>query len=115
MEDKKIYDEDFSEAEEIIENEGDGHYTVILNSFKVTKDKVIHFAVCFLITLCVFFFGMTFGYAALGFGIAVALGFGKELFDKYIKKTYFDWGDIVFDIWGGCVGVIVSALVCIFC
>lgn len=60
---------------------------------KVRLDHVSHFFVCFTITaICTPFLGVW----ALTVGFAV--GVGKEVYD--IKKTGFDWTDILADVVG---------------
>ena len=39
------------------------------------------------------------------------LGVLKELYDLIIKKTYFDFYDIVADIWGIMVGLLFNSLI----
>jgi len=114
MSNKDLMNEDFSEAEkEIAENGTDTWYKITLNNPNFSKDKIWHMLVCMCITFVTFLFGMSFGYAALGFGIAILAGFGKELYDKYVKKTKFDWGDIVADLIGSFGGIILATIVLI--
>ena len=35
--------------------------------------------------------------------LAVVLAFGKEMFDKYIRKQAFDWRDVAATVLGGMV------------
>lgn len=41
--------------------------------------------------------------ASVGFGIASLAAIGKELYDKHIKKTYFDWRDVKWTLIGACI------------
>lgn len=59
-------------------------------------DKLVHLNVCYAIAKTF----MMLNYRILGIGIAVVLAVAKELYDKYIKKTSFDWYDIIADING---------------
>ena len=46
--------------------------------------------------------------ASLGFGVSLAVGIGKELYDKFKQKETFDWGDIKADIVGAACGSIIG-------
>lgn len=46
--------------------------------------------------------------AAAGFGVAAALGAGKEVHDLRIKRTYFSGRDFVWDLAGGLLGGLVG-------
>jgi hypothetical protein len=63
---------------------------------KIDKSVLLHIAVCFLTT------------ALLPYGWIIALlaGIAKECYDKYIKKTTFDWFDIIGDLLGISLGLI---------
>jgi len=39
-----------------------------------------------------------------GIGFSLAIGAGKEYYDKYIKKTQWSWKDMFWDLAGGAVG-----------
>jgi uncharacterized protein YfiM (DUF2279 family) len=43
---------------------------------------------------------MLYNYRILGICTAVVAAVAKELYDKYIKKTTWDWYDIVADVNG---------------
>jgi len=47
--------------------------------------------------------------AAIGFGVSMGLGVSKESYDKYIKKTHWDWGDIAWDFLGSSVGSMIGS------
>ena len=73
--------------------------------FKIEYDKLLHFGVCFLITLLL--------YPVIGWwsiGTAIATGIGKEIYDW---KDYgnFSWSDIVADLVGVVVGVIIITII----
>jgi len=60
---------------------------------KVRPDHVSHFFVCFIVTaICTTFLGFW------AWTIGLAVGIGKEVYD--IRKTGFDWTDIVADVVG---------------
>ncbi len=60
---------------------------------KVRPDHVSHFFVCFTITaICTLFLGIW------AWTVGFAVGVGKEIYD--IKKTGFDWTDILADVVG---------------
>lgn len=41
--------------------------------------------------------------AVVAFGFATIAGIGKEFYDKYIKKTKFDFRDLVWTLIGGAI------------
>lgn len=69
------------------------------------KDKLYHLIAGFLI-------GFVFAFWRPGEALfaAAAAGVGKELYDKYIKKTEVDPLDAFFTILGGVLGVVFSIL-----
>ena len=72
---------------------------------KLQYDKILHFSVCFLITFLL--------YPLIGWwsiGTAVATGVGKELYDW---KDYglFSWWDIVADLTGVVVAVLIITII----
>lgn len=68
----------------------------------IGKDKLLHSKVgnCML----VLFFALFFKFWSVGTAFVLALasvllaGLAKELYDKYIKRTFIDWWDIVASI-----------------
>jgi hypothetical protein len=73
-----------------------------MNNFKrnlIGKDKLLHSKVgnCML----VLFFALFFKFWSVGTAFVLALaavllaGLAKELYDKYIKRTFIDWWDII--------------------
>lgn len=62
-------------------------------------DKLLHsmvgnaiFVVIFIIT---YLFYSLWIASAMAIGVVLLVGLVKELYDKYIKKTFIDWWDIV--------------------
>lgn len=49
--------------------------------------------------------------AAVGVGFALSFGAGKELYDARIKKTYWSWKDMAWDLIGACMGAALVAVV----
>lgn len=47
--------------------------------------------------------------ARIGFGVSVGIGAAKELYDKNIKRTFWSWEDITWDIVGASVGSLVAS------
>ena len=63
------------------------------------NDKLLHsmcgniiFVVSFLIAWLCYSLWAAFGIAV---GVVLLVGLGKELHDKYLKRTFIDWWDIV--------------------
>lgn len=46
--------------------------------------------------------------AGLGFVASLAVGIGKECYDRFKQKETFDWGDIKADIAGAACGSIIG-------
>ena len=70
------------------------------------NDKDLHFTVNFLMVIVLaFLFNFLF---AIGFALIVSIG--KELVDKYIRKTHFSMGDLVADILGIAVACLVYVI-----
>lgn len=67
-------------------------------------DKLKHFAVCFCITLI---FGLI--HPALGASVAMAVGIGKEAYDRSCGGI-FDWLDIAADAAGAGLAVAIIAI-----
>ena len=70
---------------------------------KPYKDKIYHAIISCAIVLAV----ATFFSLNLGIFIALVFAFGKELYDKYVKLTEFSWWDIIADLIGIVVGVLI--------
>jgi hypothetical protein len=64
---------------------------------KISQDKLIHFFASAWLVFAIYLFTNDFDWAFLG---AFGLGFGKELYDKFIKKTEIDFYDLVADFAG---------------
>ena len=79
----------------------------------IGTDKYMHFLVCevlaWLIARVLRLCGVDqWAAMAVGFGVAVAVGVSKELYDRYVQHEVFDWQDIVADVIGAVVGAIMS-------
>ena len=63
------------------------------------NDKLLHSKygnIIFLLTFIVSLFFLSLGKSLLlAFFTLLSLAFTKELYDKYVKKTFIDWYDIV--------------------
>ena len=68
-------------------------------------DKLLHFAVCFAISLLLF---PVIGW--WGIGTAIATGVGKELYDWRDYGT-FSWGDIFADVLGVLIAMLIIILI----
>ena len=69
------------------------------------QDKVLHFLAGFVVGV----FGMfllPYDFIPYPVVAVVAVAVGKEVYDKYIKKTYFDFFDMFATICGGFVGIV---------
>lgn len=62
----------------------------------INYDKFLHFLINFSIVQC----SIWLDYFHIGVLTAVIVSVAKELYDKYIKKTKFDWYDILADAAG---------------
>lgn len=72
----------------------------------IETDKMLHGSINFLIVL----FG-TFIIGLVGALVtAIVVSIAKELYDKYIQKTKFDWADIKADVIGMVLGTFCVAL-----
>ena len=73
-------------------------------------DKLIHLLVGFIIG----YVGITiipYDYRIIVTIGVVVIAIGKELYDKYIKKTYFDFFDMFATILGGWIGMILYSFI----
>ena len=68
------------------------------NKNMIQQDKILHFLIGFAIATVLQFMGVWMLLPVL------AIGAGKELYDKYIKKTTFDVVDLVCTFAGGYFG-----------
>lgn len=48
--------------------------------------------------------------ACVGFVVSLAVGIGKECYDKFKEKEMFDWGDIKADIIGALGGSVIGMI-----
>jgi hypothetical protein len=74
--------------------------------FKKMDDEM-HFWAGILIWFFVFFianfwFNQSIS-SSVGFGVAIIAAIGKELYDKHIKKTKFDWRDLKWTVIGASI------------
>lgn len=74
------------------------------------NDKVKHFIAGFVICIVGYFLISTLAIpvqaSLIGMLLAFLAGLLKELYDKYIKKTYFDWLDWAVTNVGGISGFV---------
>jgi putative lipoprotein len=73
------------------------------------KDKMKHFLVSSVIGAAATKIAANNGAAPcqsvfIGISTSLAIGAGKEWYDKNIRKTYFSWKDMVWDFAGGTLG-----------
>ena len=47
--------------------------------------------------------------ARIGVAFTVAIGVGKEWYDLRIKRTHWDWGDLLWDVAGAAVGSLAAS------
>ena len=84
---------------------------------KITKDKKLHFAYCMLIALFVtIFVGVLSNWycgAISGLLTAMGCGVGKEYGDKANPYNKWDWYDLLADLIGAIVGVVLGTIVVI--
>ena len=80
----------------------------------IQKDKVLHFCICFLIVVAGAFILSSNGIeqaraVSISSLITLVVAFGKEAYDKYVKKTKFDKMDIVADLIGMIAGIAIAS------
>ena len=77
---------------------------------KLPMDKIYHFVAGFLITaIIVFTVGPEIGLAA-----GITAGILKEGYDKFIKKTKFDFFDLYATIFGSVIGLFVGQFIVLY-
>jgi putative lipoprotein len=73
------------------------------------RDKAYHFAVASAIgagaTLAA---GDEDAAPFIGVGVALSFGAGKELYDRDVKKTYWSWKDLAWDLAGALTGSLLA-------
>jgi len=70
------------------------------------NDKILHAAVCYLIVLTLaHLYSLTTGIVW-----AVIWGVLKEVYDKYVKHTFFDFNDLKADVVGIIAGIVIWIL-----
>lgn len=79
----------------------------LLAKVGITKhqDKVLHVLVGF-VTGVISMATLPHDFVPFPVVVVVAVAFSKELYDKYIKKTYFDFFDMFATVVGGFVGIV---------
>lgn len=66
-----------------------------IRDFIDSNDKLVHWFTCVTIGLLVLWLTRNI---YMSIAAIVIVGFAKELYDKFVKKTFFDWWDIVADL-----------------
>jgi len=67
------------------------------------KDKILHFGINFFIVIITsYWIGL---FTSVIFALITSVS--KELIDKFIRKTFFSWADIIADIFGILTGIII--------
>lgn len=74
----------------------------MIKNFITRDDKLMHLLVNYTVVTVSKYLNLL----PAGIILAIALSFGKELYDKYIKKTKFDWEDIQADFLGIIMGIL---------
>jgi len=79
----------------------------------INPDKVMHFTSSTFVTYWSYGFNRDImennHQESVIFSVSITgcLGFAKEISDKHVKKTFFSWKDIAFDLAGIAFGVII--------
>ena len=88
-------------------------FSVLSAKQLVANDKIMHF------TSSAFMTCWNYGFSrdimaqnhqnSIVFAVSItgSLGFAKEISDKHLKKTYFSWKDITFDLAGVALGILI--------
>lgn len=66
-----------------------------IKNFIDRHDKLVHWIACVVIGLLALWLTCN---VHLSIVAIVVASFGKELYDKFIKKTFFDWWDMAADM-----------------
>lgn len=74
------------------------------------QDKILHFVAGFMIVAMLFFVFADY----IAFLVMLFVAFGKELYDKYIKKTEINFFDFFVTLLGGFVGLLVCDVIASF-
>lgn len=80
-----------------------------IKNFIDRHDKLVHWLVCSVVGLVVLFLTKNIYYAVSSIVIS---GFAKECIDKWVKKTFFDWWDIMADL--GAIPVVLLVYLLLF-
>lgn len=71
----------------------------------IPQDKLLHFMVSVIIvTLLKMVLGED--YVVIPLVTTMGIGLLKELYDKFVKKTEFDFGDFAMDFIGAIIGIV---------
>ena len=74
------------------------------------RDKAYHFAAASAIGAgATFMAGSEDAAPVIGVGVAMSFGAGKELYDREVKKTYWSWKDLAWDLAGAVAGAAAAA------
>lgn len=87
-------------------------FTKLTDGTYIPVDKMLHFTTQFMLLAWVVtaFFLLKWEYNFWIFqGFNFALAIGKELFDRFVKQTYFDEGDMTAGILGGTLAIILTS------
>lgn len=76
------------------------------NKLGVQSDKVLHFLVSFVIA-----FPLMAVNIYLAIGVTLAIGLYKEFTDSHKEGNYWSWGDILADILGILVAILMYSLI----
>jgi putative lipoprotein len=73
------------------------------------RDKAYHFAVASAISAgATLAAGDSDAAPVIGVGVAMAFGAGKETYDRDVKKTYWSWKDLAWDLAGAAAGALAA-------
>lgn len=68
-------------------------------------DKLLHLNIG---ALFVYLFSYLFDNNLVLLGGVIALGISKELYDKHVKKSEYDWWDVAYTVLGGILIIIIT-------
>jgi len=67
------------------------------------SDNLLHLMASYIISSLVFKYTRS---KRLAFLVSITIGIVKEIYDAEIKKTYFSWSDIFYDLIGTLLGLL---------